>query len=240
MRNLHLSSALIAIICGNLVAGISVQEVPEGSFSDQIDARDAYWSAKDLVPVRPPGPPPKRSHKLAAKVSLGLRYSVLKLNPQEGSFEEVPLDTEFHSGDSVRFNVSSDREGYLYVIQQGSSGAWTPLYPRAGSSESNNLLPGKNYQVPSDPHIWTFRGNPGQEKLFVLLTLRPERDLDQTIASLKAGGQGGSQTISTQVIEGISGSRDIVEESIGGDAGHYVVTPAADPHVLINVTLNHQ
>lgn len=246
---MHVSSALAALLCGSIALGVASANFEDDSGDDQISARDAFWSAKDLVAVPAPAPLPKRSVKLQKKVSLGLRYSILKLDPENENFKEVSPKDEFYLGDHIRFNVSADREGYLYVIEQGSSGTWKPLYPRPGSPGANKLLPGKSSLVPSATGVWTVKGDPGDEKLFFLLTLSPERNLDQIIASLKAETNKPSDIISSQVIARIeeTQTRDLEYEDAFGknpaswkDPATYVVAQASNPHVFINVTLKHR
>src|SRR5437762_2841889 len=59
---------------------------------------------------------------------LGLRYTILKMN-SDNSTTDVAPDMVFHSGDRIRFSVESNAPGYLYIVNQGSSGNWKPMFP---------------------------------------------------------------------------------------------------------------
>ena len=115
---------------------------------------------------------------------LGLRYSVLLRDP-DGQYAEVSPDATFHSGDRIRLSLMANEPGYLYVIEQGSSGNWTPLFPKAGSAaDANRIEPGTVQQIPGKAHF-EFNQQVGEEKLFVILSRTPIHDLDQRIESLK-------------------------------------------------------
>jgi hypothetical protein len=236
-----------------------------------INARDTFWSAEDLIgkplPHRPPhlgSSHPTGLHPVdrtggSLVHALGLRYSVLKQRP-DGTFEEVSLRTTFRAGDTIRISVMPNQEGYLYIIEKGSSGAWLPLYPRAGSEGTNRLMPGQEYIVPGGGS-WVFDNHPGEERVFVLLTRSPEPDMDHMIASLKsARGEAltASNSISSQFVERLRSqeeeqSRDLVftksDELPASssnldkpDKADYVVNTAikdANPHVMVDVVLVH-
>jgi hypothetical protein len=120
---------------------------------------------------------------------IGLRYSLLLRN-SDGHYAEVSPGTVFHDGDHLRLSVMANQPGFLYVIQQGSSGTWSTIFPgRASVSPSsgaiNQIEQGRSYQVPDGKGAFQFDRNPGQEKLFVVLSRQRISDLDSTILSLK-------------------------------------------------------
>ncbi|MGI4755352.1 MAG: DUF4384 domain-containing protein [Janthinobacterium lividum] len=115
----------------------------------------------------------------------GLRYSLL-LRGTDGSYKEASPDTTFHSGDLVRLSVMSNEPGYLYVIQQGSSGYWSSMFPIPNAvADSNRVEPGRLYQLPGGNHSFEVTAQPGQEKLFVILSKEPISDLDAAIQRLR-------------------------------------------------------
>lgn len=114
-----------------------------------------------------------------ASASIGLRYRVLRRGSHAGSTPDgVELDvdpraTEFHTGDKVRLSFESNTDAYLYVVQQGTSGLWTTLFPdRSINDGQNRIQKGKEYKIPSD-NWFEFDDRPGTERLFVLLTAVP-------------------------------------------------------------------
>jgi hypothetical protein len=258
---------------------------------DGLNARDAFWSASDLVGKRTPPTTQHKSTVVASGTSalngqsgkapkskpsvtvmngdpgpagtiavsqhspLGLRYSVLK-RKLDGTFEEVSPESVFHVGDCIRLSVMSNQEGYLYIIQKGTSGEWRPLYPPAGQADTK-LIPGTDYLIPGgQKEFFTFSGHPGEEKLFVLLTRAPETNLDQTIEALRTHQvQGLDDQVVARLREDVQ-SRDLVftksedtdqpasGEAVGADKATYVVNratnKAADPHIVVDVVLSHK
>ncbi|GIU75304.1 MAG: hypothetical protein KatS3mg004_2391 [Bryobacteraceae bacterium] len=200
-----------------------------GTQEPLINARDAFFSAADMVAVqkktaakksaktaparrpeagREPGkaagpkpelaaaPPLANAEAYFQKVSqtsqnlppLGLRYSLLKRTPQ--GLVEVSAETEFHAGDSIRLSVMGNRRGYLYVIARGSSGVWSPLFPHPESSQqSNEIVPGRLYQVPGgEGEYFTFDEQAGEERLFLVFSLKPVEDLEELVGALSRQG----------------------------------------------------
>ena len=47
---------------------------------------------------------------------------------EDGTFQEVLPDMVFHMGDAIRLSLTANQHSYLYLVQQGSSGAWSPLH----------------------------------------------------------------------------------------------------------------
>lgn len=119
---------------------------------------------------------------------LGLRCSVL-LRGADNEYAEVTPGTVFHSGDHIRLSFLANEPGYFYVIQQGSSGTWSPIYPpRNASAESTRIEAGKLQIVPSGTRSFAFDQQQGVEKLYVILSRTPIDDIDRAIRNLSNGG----------------------------------------------------
>jgi hypothetical protein len=115
---------------------------------------------------------------------LGLRYTVLKL-AADNTPTEVPVDTVFHAGDKIRFSVEANAAGYLYIINQGSSGTWKPMFPSAEIEDGNNKIEGwRPYTMPPKSRL-AFDSTVGTENLFIVFSLQPEPDLEGMIYSLQ-------------------------------------------------------
>jgi hypothetical protein len=125
------------------------------------------------------------STKPPAAVPLGIRYSILKRN-DAGVYQEVDVDSTFHSGDRIRLEAQSNTTGYLYVVAQGSSGAWQVLFPsREVAGGSNQVHRGETRLVPGgNAGQFVFDEQPGTEKLFFVLSRQPEASLDKLIYSM--------------------------------------------------------
>lgn len=115
---------------------------------------------------------------------LGLRYTILKL-AEDNSGIEVPTDTVFHAGDRIRFSIEANAPGYLYIINQGSSGTWKPMFPSPEVEDGNNRIEGwRPYMMPPRSRL-AFDTTAGTENLFIVLSLQPEPDLESMIYSLQ-------------------------------------------------------
>ena len=129
--------------------------------------------APTTAPMPPSGAPP-----------LGLRYTVLKL-AADNTPDEVPNDTVFHTGDRIRFSVETNAAGYLYIVNQGSSGNWKPMFPSAEIEDGNNRIEGwRPYTMPPKSRL-AFDSTVGTENLFIVFSLQPENDLENMIYSLQ-------------------------------------------------------
>jgi hypothetical protein len=117
---------------------------------------------------------------------LGIRYTILKINSDNSTLEAAP-DSVFHSGDRIRISVEANAPGYLYIINQGSSGTWKPMFPSPEVDEGSNRIEGwRPYTMPPKSRM-AFDTTPGTENLFLVFSRQPEPDLEQMIYSLQGG-----------------------------------------------------
>jgi hypothetical protein len=118
-----------------------------------------------------------------SNIPLGLRYTVRK---KEGDqITEVPPDTQFHSGEHIQLTLEVNDSGYLYIVQQGTSGKWEALFPSADIANGDNRVQrGRVYNLPPG-RVFTFSGEPGVERLFVIFSRTPAHEIDSLIYSLK-------------------------------------------------------
>jgi hypothetical protein len=302
---------------GVLPAAALAMMFPFALTAQQLTARDAFWSANDLISLAPnpaahkpaeAHPRPKQSSigevsggtgsghavkpsrgsaevaqlvttngygaapKLvrAAESRLGLRCSVM-LRGADKEYAEVTPGTLFHSGDHIRLSFLANEPGYFYVIQQGSSGAWSPIFPPPNAGpDANKIVAGQPQLVPSGTRAFAFDQNPGDEKLYVILSRTPIADIDHVIENLRTGK---AAQPSTPPVGGDAGpmmeaknnipdffvqklaSRDLslvdeqkVDESskpdVQGEKAIYVVAkggaPSSNSQVVLSLDLRHE
>jgi hypothetical protein len=227
---------------------------PEASRENQV---------AELVSLNGYGAAPHLVHN--SESSLGLRCSVL-LRGADNEYTEVTPGTVFHSGDHIRLSFLANQPGYFYVIQRGSSGAWSPIYPpRNASAESTRIEAGKLQIVPAGAHSFQFDQQQGVEKLYVILSRTPIDDIDRAIRNLSNGGSTPStgdnsapleaaNVIPDAFVQGLA-SRDLTlvdEERVdaASTATHdsekaiYVVNKGTDPQgsaqVVLSLELRHE
>lgn len=118
---------------------------------------------------------------------LGLRYSIVKQVGKQT--QEVDSDTIFRSGDRIKLQVQASDHSYLYLVLKGSSGRWKVLFPTPEIAGGNNQIPPKTtYMVPSNEKAWfSFDDQVGSEQLFILLSRKPQADLERMIYDLRKG-----------------------------------------------------
>lgn len=117
---------------------------------------------------------------------LALKYRLLKRGP-DGAYNEVDTDSVFRSGDSIRVSVEANDAAHLYIVQQGSSKTWNLLFPNEDSESGNNRVErNREYEIPGGARF-TFDQQPGTERLYLILTRRPEADLEKLIYALGQG-----------------------------------------------------
>ena len=122
---------------------------------------------------------------------LGLRYRLLSVDKATGDATAVSSNQVFEQGDCFSLEFESNRSGYLYVFNLGSSGAWRPLLPTAEMPEESNFVPAfTTLRVPSS-HCFRIAGPPGEEHLFVVLSRNPQ-EVDELNRSIRNGPTGES------------------------------------------------
>lgn len=85
-----------------------------------------------------------------------------------------PASFNFRSGDRIRFQVMANTPGYLYIVNRGSSGQETLLFPTT-QYNFNWLEARKPYPVPQSGWI-LFDDQPGEENVSLMLSPKPLLD----------------------------------------------------------------
>lgn len=128
---------------------------------------------------RATAPPP------ASGTALGLKYTLLKLSG-DGMTAAAPSSV-FHAGDKIQFSIETNSAGYLYIINQGSSGTWKPVFPAPEIEGGNNRVEAfHSYTFPSG-YRYVFDQQAGEEKLFIIFSREPKPDFEQLVYSLQGG-----------------------------------------------------
>jgi hypothetical protein len=197
----------------------------------QVTARDLYLSGIRQDSNHETLPP------------LGLRYSIVRQKAGSQA-NEVDGGDLFHSGDRFRLHIEANDSGYVYLIERGSSNKWTLLFPSATITGGDNLVQkGRTYELP--PGYWfELDSRPGVEKLFLVLSRKPEIDLDRHIRTLAdRGGPVGAAEVSEEIVTGLREkvqARDLVFQKV--EHVVYVVSRNAGPdaRLVLDITLRHE
>jgi hypothetical protein len=99
----------------------------------------------------------------------------------------MPPTHVFDTGDIIRFRVTSRFDGYIYVMDQGTSGKFATAFPSQTAGSDNRIHLGQSYLIPSTVDGWfQVSGPAGFDVLYFLLS--PEPILTPAAASLAAPG----------------------------------------------------
>ncbi len=268
-RDVFWSASDLVSVSANPGAKRSAHSAPPSRKAAPAKSSAAPHVAPQLVAQNGYGEQPHLVQVSLHTQQIGLRYSLLQRGA-DGTYAETSPDTIFHAGDHLRLSLMSNEPGYLYVISQGSSGTWSPLFPGKNTGQdANRVQAGQVYQVPGNESAFQFDATPGTDKLFVVLSRERMTDLDGAIQRLKtpsAPAQTSPQLPSSGVILEASNhipdelvqrlaSRDltlVTEEKVdqkgtGSTAGEkavYVVakqeTNSPTHEVVARITLNHR
>jgi hypothetical protein len=214
-------------------------------------------AATDVVPMRTSAPPP------ATGTALGLKYTVLKLVGD--TMKPVAPSSVFHAGDKIQFSVETNGPGYLYIVSQGSSGTWKPMFPSPEiAAGSNNIEGFHSYTFPSG-YRYVFDQQAGDEKIFLILSRDAKPDFEELVYSLQGGktvpssaprpAEPAGPVLRASIDDSMVGrlhqtyARDLVIEKVGDDApadtqekAVYVVNPSgsSDSAVVADIHLVHR
>lgn len=146
-------------------------------YSDTLPPKAEPKTEPKKAPVKKPAPrKPAVSNVSSAERRVGLKYRVLLRTP-ECDIRDVDSSYTFHSGDKVRLQIESNVDGYLYVMQKGSTGKDRMLFPDPRiNGGDNKIARGILYSVPGS-QWFTFDNNPGIENLTVAVSRTPMKSV---------------------------------------------------------------
>jgi hypothetical protein len=122
-------------------------------------------------------------YAVAAMIALALPLPG-QTNPQQGPYRmEISLERResgaWHSvdpglvleqNDRVRFRFHTNFDGYLYVMNQSTSGSYSMLFPGEETGRENQIRAGKDYTVPATQTLFRITGPPGHEIVYWMVT----------------------------------------------------------------------
>jgi hypothetical protein len=94
---------------------------------------------------------------------------------RDGKLRFVRPDFKFKSGDKIRLRLATNFDGYVSVLNIGSSGRVTLLYPVNGLN--NRVLPTTDFAIPQGNNWIVFDNQKGTETVSVILSENPVDNL---------------------------------------------------------------
>jgi hypothetical protein len=111
--------------------------------------------------------------------AIGLGYTLF-MRSANGRSVRVEPGREFHNGDRVRISLEPNVDGYLYIFHTEGDGAPEMIYPDSRLDDGDNSIEAHvPMEIPSSEETderlrwFTFYGNAGTERLYVLVTREP-------------------------------------------------------------------
>jgi hypothetical protein len=81
--------------------------------------------------------------------------------------KRVRHDYSFRSGDRFRFEITANRDGWLYVLHAVPGGDWHQLWPT--KLDNNKIRAEQSYEIPPRPGILIFDKDTGDELFYVVI-----------------------------------------------------------------------
>lgn len=78
--------------------------------------------------------------------------------------------TVFAPNDRLRFRLTTNFSGYLYVMNHGTSSTYELLFPRTDTGSDNRVEAGKEYIVPATQGWFRIAGPAGQDMMYWLVS----------------------------------------------------------------------
>lgn len=137
-----------------------------------------------LGTAAPQQPPSSLSpaHLYQTNQAEGIAVSLL-LKRDDRVVETSPQSI-FRSGDRIKVSLTTNFDGFVYVLTVNPAGELTLLFPSSDVGTFNAVRRGVTYQIPSKLDGWfKFQGQKGQERLFVTMSPEPVPEIEQEFKS---------------------------------------------------------
>ncbi len=108
-----------------------------------------------------------------AKPQSAQRMEITLERQEGGAWKAVDPGFVFERGDRVRFRFRANFDGYLYVMDYGTSGRYSLLFPREETGRENRIESVKEYRIPATEAWFRIDGPPGHDVVYWLVSPLP-------------------------------------------------------------------
>lgn len=165
-----MSLVTAGLVLGAFGSGALADAGAKALFEDSSGTVQAVPTAPTSFATAKVGPAQKKQQTASAQKFVGLKYWVELVKP-DGRTEEKVVSYDFKSGDRIRIQVQSNTSGYVYAVNEGSSGRTNVLFP-SRNNPSAYVKAGAVMTLPARGYF-TFDDNAGKEKIRLLLSSAP-------------------------------------------------------------------
>lgn len=135
---------------------------------------------------------PAKDEAKSADAAQQILITVERETPQ--GWQVIDPAQVLDSGTRLRFRFKSSFPGYLYVMNQGTSGAYLTIFPGPDSGVDNRVDPGQEMLVPQTEGVFRVSGPSGYDVLYwVLAPARWPAGANSNYRPLPAPPQPGSK-----------------------------------------------
>jgi hypothetical protein len=159
---------LASLLLGAAVSPLFAQGAPATAASGPRDLYNTYGKS-ETSPTPATASAPKPTGRPGVRVRVEL--------DRGGRARFVSTRTVFQAGDKVRFHFAMNFPGYVVIINQGSSGKRSLLFPYEGVS--NHIGRTADYTVPQGEGWFAFDDTPGEEQLTFVMSKREIQEVTQ-------------------------------------------------------------
>jgi len=98
------------------------------------------------------------------------RMEIVLERRDAGAWHAVDPGLVLEQNDRVRFRFHTNFAGYLYVMNQSTSGTYSMLFPSEETGRENQIRAGKEYLVPATETLFRIGGPAGHEIVYWMVT----------------------------------------------------------------------
>jgi hypothetical protein len=100
----------------------------------------------------------------------GHRMELLLERLDQDTWRTIDPGLVLAQGDRVRFKFRTNFDGYLYVMNQGTSGRYEQLFPSVEAGQDNQIAASREYQVPATSAAFRVSGPAGHDVVYWLVS----------------------------------------------------------------------
>ncbi|MBI3208237.1 MAG: DUF4384 domain-containing protein [Candidatus Solibacter usitatus] len=129
----------------------------------------------------------------------------------------VDPGTIFSNGDLVRFRFKANFAGNLYVMNQGTGGTYSQLFPREDTGLANRVQSGKEYVIPSTDGSFRIEGPAGHDIIYWVIHPGAASETRYTpLPSAPAPGSTAASTLTPRCDDAVFRARGACVDSNAG------------------------